>query len=311
VRVREIGLLFLDTLRKYVSSRDQISRCCNSESFDKDQEFLKKYLMLARTVDPIITEEAKAMLSEYWVRMAKTGVRGLARKLDTIERITIAITKLKLKSYADVEAKEAMEFYNVILLNYQQTVPVSKNPRDIIYEEVCNIVKDHQDNGITYIEAIRIVCARRGEIKQYLGDRIDLEHNWKLRPALELIRKNPKIDVIDGKPICLYWKGNNDKKETSSIQEIADNKSISVKKKEIETDVSEVSDGTKEVLSNIWSKSNLNKISKKDDLNKFQESTTTSDTSDTSDSLVPRLDLKHTQAAIVRTNEDLVAEDDS
>ena len=91
------------------------------------------------------------MLSAYWIRMAKNGIRGLPRKLDTLERITMAITKLKLKPFAGVEeAKEAMEFYNVILLNYQQTVPVSRNPRDIIYEEVCKIVEEHQDNG-TYL----------------------------------------------------------------------------------------------------------------------------------------------------------------
>jgi DNA replicative helicase MCM subunit Mcm2 (Cdc46/Mcm family) len=107
--------------------------------------------MFARTFDPIITEEAKAMLSEYWFKMAKNGIRGLPRKLDTLERIVIAVTKLKLKGFADVEeAREAMEFYNVILLNYQQTVPISRYPRDIIYEEVCKVVEEQQD--ITYIE---------------------------------------------------------------------------------------------------------------------------------------------------------------
>lgn len=137
------------------------------------------------TYFPAITEEA--MLSEYWIGMAKNGIRGLHRKLDTIERIAIAIAKLKLKGSVDVEeAREAMQFYNVMLLNYQQTVPLSRNPRDIIYEEVCKIVKERQDIGISYFKAIRIACSRKGEIKHYLGDKIDLEYNWKLRPILEL-----------------------------------------------------------------------------------------------------------------------------
>ena len=296
----------LDALRKYLNSRDQISGYCNSESFDKDQEFLMKYLMYARTINSTITEEAKAMLSEYWIRMAKNGIRGLPRKLDTIERITIAIAKLKLKESADVEeAKEAMEFYNVILLNYQQTVPVSRNPRDIIYEEVCKIAEEHQDNRITYIEAIKIVCSRQREINHYLGDRIDLEYNWKLRPILQLIRKNPKIDVIDGKPILLHWKGDRSRNEN------LDNTNTISKKEDIETDVSEVSDVTKEVVSSIWPNVNYDEILTMDDPNKTKLSITASDTSDTSDLLIPRLDLKHTQAAVVRTNEDLVAEDDS
>jgi MCM AAA-lid domain/MCM P-loop domain len=289
----------LDILRKYQSSREQISRSCNSESFDKDHEFLKKYLILARTINPSFTEEAKAMISEYWIGMAKNGIRGLHRKLDTLERIAIAVAKLKLKSNADVEeAKEAMEFYNVILLNYQQTVPVSRNPRDIVYEEVCVITKEQQNNKLTFIEAIKIVCSRKIEAKHYLGDKTDLEHNWKLRPILELIRKNPEIDVIDGKPILLQWKGDITKSE------ICDNSINRSKDESMETDVTEVSDATKEVLSSIYQTTKFYEISSKKDLNKFKAPVTASDTSVTSDFLPPKLDLKHTRAAIVRTNED-------
>ena len=65
------------------------------------------------------------------------------------------------------------------------------------------------------------------------------------------------------------------------------------------------SDATKEVILDIWPETNLNKI----EANESLESITTSDTSDTSDSLTPKLDLKHTQAAVVRTNEDLLSDD--
>ena len=153
-----------------------------------------------------------------------------------------------------------MEFYNVILLNYQQTVPVSKNPRDIIYEEVCKIVKEHQDNKITYSRSNKNRSVQEEvEIKQYLGDKIDLEHNWKLRPILELIRKNPEIEVIDGKPILLHWKGSIVMR-TSFIRKTAHNNNIQSKKEDIETDVSEVSDATKEVVSSIWPTTNSNKL---------------------------------------------------
>jgi DNA replicative helicase MCM subunit Mcm2 (Cdc46/Mcm family) len=300
-----------DILRKYLEERDNISRLCNDGSFDKDEEFLKKYLMFARTFDPMISEEARSMLDQYWISMAAAGIRGLPRKRDTLDRITIAIAKLKLKAFADIEeAKEAMEFYNVILLNYQQTVPISTNPRDTIYEEVYSIVREHQGTGITYIEAIETVCSRKREIRQYLGGRIDLEHNWKLRPILELIRNNSDIDVIDAKPILLRWKDTNNKKENSFIQETTDNQNITLKQKDIETDGSEVSDATKEVLSNIFPMINSNKL---DDPSKSPSSIPSSDPSDTSDPsnpATPRLSVKHTQTARVFTNEDLASEDD-
>jgi hypothetical protein len=82
---------------------------------------------------------------------------------------------MKLKSHADIEVKEAIVFffyfYNVILLNYQQAITVSRNPRDIIYEEVCKVVERHQDYNTTYIDAIMLACSRKEEIKHYLGDK--------------------------------------------------------------------------------------------------------------------------------------------
>jgi hypothetical protein len=246
------------------------------------------------------------MLSEFLINMAKNGVNGLHRKRETLDRIVIAIAKLKFKTYVDAEdAREAMEFFNVILLNYQQTVPASRNPRDITYEEVCIITKEQQNNKLTFIEAIKIACARKAEIESYLGDRIDFEYNWKLRPILDLIRKNNNIDVIDCKPILLQWKGD------SAKGEIRDNSINRSEDESMETDVTEVSDATKEVLSSIYPSTKSHEISSKKDLYKFKGPITASNTSVTSDPKPPKLYLKHAHAAIVRTNEDLASENNS
>ena len=41
--------------------------------------------MYARTFNPTISAEAREMLDEYWINMGSVGVRGLPRKLESLE----------------------------------------------------------------------------------------------------------------------------------------------------------------------------------------------------------------------------------
>jgi DNA replicative helicase MCM subunit Mcm2 (Cdc46/Mcm family) len=214
-----------DTLRKYAKERDVIAKNFETGVYGKDEEFLRKYMMYARTFNPILTEDAKIMLCEYWIGMAKADVKGLPRKLETLERIAVSISKLKLKNIVDVEeATEAMQFYNVILQHYQQTVAMSKKPVDIAYQEICAVVKEHNGFPISYVEAVKQACNRNEQVRYYLGNdkKIDLENNWKLRPILDLLRKDSSIGVNDGKPIVLWLnrKGDRDCKEANKYNNI-------------------------------------------------------------------------------------------
>lgn len=68
---------------------------------------------------------------------------------------------------------------------------------------------------------------------------------------------------------------------------------------------------TKKVISNICLEDNHDKIQNKDDSDKFRPPIAPSDSSDSSDSSVPRLALKLRQTAVVFTNEDLAPENES
>ena len=71
-------------------------------------------------------------------------------------------------------------------------------------------------------------CNRDEQVRHYLGDnnkKLDLESNWKLRPILDLLRKNPSIGVNEGKPIVLWWMGDgdNDSKDIGDANSGGDN----------------------------------------------------------------------------------------
>jgi hypothetical protein len=260
-----ILFLFLENtepkhLREYTRRREEIAIKSAQGVFDDYDNFLRKYLMYARTFDPTISEEAREMLNEYWINMGSVGVRGLPRKLESLESAAIALTKLKLKNVVDAEdVTEIMEFYNLILLRFRQSAAVSRNPRDIAYEECVDVLKSSKF-AISYEELIRSACNRNEKVKRYIGDKYKLEHNIKLRAIVELLQNHNHIIQTSQKPIVFQW---------IDTQKDTDNDSLP-------SDVSDVSDTG--ILG-----PDKNNSKEKDQENKNGPVESISDVSDTSD----------------------------
>ena len=176
------------------------------EAYDNYDNFLRKYLMYARTFEPIFSEEARAMLNDYLVNMAGVGVTGLPRKLESLESTAIALAKLKLKNVVEAEeATETMEFFNTILLHFKQTAIISKNPRDIAYSECVNILKE-SSFPLSSDELIKSACKRNEQVRHYIGDKYDLEKNKKVRQVMDLLRQDSThIKVISQRPLAFVW----------------------------------------------------------------------------------------------------------
>ena len=64
-------------LRQYTTQREEIAKRSDEGGYDGYDNFLRKYLMYARTFEPTFSEEARAMLNDYLVNMAGVGVTGL------------------------------------------------------------------------------------------------------------------------------------------------------------------------------------------------------------------------------------------
>ncbi|HEU4823511.1 MAG TPA: hypothetical protein VFS97_08820, partial [Nitrososphaeraceae archaeon] len=173
--------------------------------YDGFEEFVKKYLMYAKTYCPTISEGANTMLTEYWIKMAKVGIRGLPRKLEALKRMAIARAKLKLKNVADVEeAEEIMKFYNVLLQHYNQTIPITKNPRNIAYGECIDII-ENSGFAISFEDVIRSACQRNEQVRNYIGSKFKLENNKKLRPLLDMLLNHDSVKAVQQKPWVLQW----------------------------------------------------------------------------------------------------------
>jgi len=172
--------------------------------------FLIKYIDYAKQINPKFTDEATVMLNEYFTELSSKEF-GSNRILDTLRRLAQARARLKLKETIDVEdAKETMQFYNIILEQYHHVIEITKNPKDMTYDYCISILKD-LGIGITVEELFQKVCENNDndQIRQYLLSSqcksLKLKDNKKVRSVYELLINNPNIKIIQEKPIVLKW----------------------------------------------------------------------------------------------------------
>ena len=213
-----------DYLLEYAVQRKEVAENYEKGLYDGDEDLLKKYLSYARTLKVDLDDEAYSMLTKFYINMGKVGVSGLPRKLDSLIRITLAIAKIKLKNIADIDdAQEAVQFYNEILKNFNQVQNQSRNPRDLTYEEIKNIIKEHDGSLISIADAAALACERNDSVRYYLlgkdafknysnlnndsnKNKLKLRNNWHLNEVSSLIRNHEFIQVIGEKPLTFRWK---------------------------------------------------------------------------------------------------------
>ena len=263
--------------------------------------YLKKHITYAKRFNPIFSDEAKSILNEFFIKLIskhKKDVFNSPRRRDSIYRIAKAISKLKLKNIVDVyDAKEAIEFYNVILLELERTVNVPEDPRDVAYKECIAILRELKEfGGIALYELFKKACERNIQVNQYFGINkpLKIEHNSKTRTVYDMLLNHSNIKRIQDKPIVLQWitspKSNNDYNNGSSSAALSNDisKRLQNDKDSVLSDISDTSD-----TENLDIKKNSDSYSCNDDNNKIENKIDTtannynnlslSDISDTTD----------------------------
>ena len=193
--------------------------------------FLIKYLQFAKQFNPILTEEARDMLTDFYKEIRKKNF-GSPRVLKTLRKLAKAIARLKLKNIVDEEdAKEAMRFYNVMLYDFQKIVVIRDHPRDIAFQECVSILKDGKSfGGFIFKDLIEKVCQRNEQLARHFGYgkvSLQIKHNKKSRNVYDMLLNDSKINKIGEKPIVLQW--------LSDPSDSSDYDNIDKNKKDIET----------------------------------------------------------------------------
>jgi hypothetical protein len=179
------------------------------------------------------------MLTEFYKNISNTGF-GSPRVLITLNKLVIAVARLKLKNVADGEnASEAMEFYNAILVKFKKSVIISKSPKSIAYAKGVKIVEGFQESGgVTLEELFEIMCQEDKQLANYFGygkKPLRIKHNHKIRDVYENYLKNhSNIKIIQEKPIVLKWfdpKTETEDQNLSDTSDTSDVDKLSIKNK--------------------------------------------------------------------------------
>ncbi|MFY9869328.1 MAG: hypothetical protein WAK17_06385 [Candidatus Nitrosopolaris sp.] len=139
---------------------------------------MQKHIEYSKRFEPKMSEEAKFMFKEYYISIAKK--HGSPRIRETIIAVVKMIARLKLKSVVDaVDAKETMEFYNVILQQLGKIVNVVTDPKDEAAKECLNIYEE-SPFPIPFEEVIKSVCTKNQRVEYFIGEKTKLRDNNKL-----------------------------------------------------------------------------------------------------------------------------------
>lgn len=201
-------------LEKYADQKSQLE---SSEMVDHSIE-IAKHIMHAkqRYSNPKICEEAITMLNQYYVNTAERY--GSPRVRETVYRIAKTIATLKLKREVDIQdAKDTMQFYNVIQQQLSQTVRVSASPRDVAFNECLDVLKELYV-PISYEELLKAACANNQQVSRYIGHNIELSANKKLRPICEMLQNHSKVKQVQSRPIVFeYMHSDSDPNDLSDL----------------------------------------------------------------------------------------------
>lgn len=195
-----------EEIREYVNTK--------SEREDKNQpdysNYVKKHIAYSKRFNPKFTDEAKSVLNEYVIDLSQIRSPFITpRRRESLYRIARAIARIKLKDVVGVnDAKEAVEFYNVMISKFLRTVKIPENPRDIAYGECISILKKFSNfGGIALEEVFKQACENKKQVGSYFGidKSLRIDRNYKTRAVYEMLVNNQNVRIINEKPIALQW----------------------------------------------------------------------------------------------------------
>jgi replicative DNA helicase Mcm len=228
----DIVLIFRDIVEE---QENRLFAYQKTEYDEKDikhnYNFLEKFIEYARTINPVITEEARSMLNEYWIKLRnkKELVAATNRTLESIHRIAKSIARLHISDTVDIKiAHETIDFMNKMFTEFHACIHYVPEPSSIAYDGAIQIIQE-QKAPIDLIEAIQMVCHKNDQVGHYIGSTFRQNKNKKLRALCNKLVENKHIQIVQSNPTVVRWITTNHDENGVVKGEDEDNNSSSYK----------------------------------------------------------------------------------
>ncbi|MDP9197332.1 MAG: AAA family ATPase [Thermoproteota archaeon] len=169
-----------------------------------NHNFLRKYLIHASKLQVTISDDAKCMLNAFWIK-AKSEGKANNRMLDSLFRIAEAQAKLQLKNEVDDKiAKETIESFQVMMVQYGEFVQAIVSPKKEAYEIFLQILM-RTKSPISLEEICQRACQESKQVAAYLGSNWLTKRNHRLRSVVDMLLNHKRIRRTQERPIVLLW----------------------------------------------------------------------------------------------------------
>jgi DNA replicative helicase MCM subunit Mcm2 (Cdc46/Mcm family) len=123
-----------------------------NKDIKENHDFLRKVIQHAKSFNPELSEEADAMIIDFWSRL-DTMIFPTNRVLETIVRTSIAFARLRFSNMVTAEiTKESIDFLTKMYKAFDKNVVVVQDPREVVCHAIAkflmanpNIAHDFQD----------------------------------------------------------------------------------------------------------------------------------------------------------------------
>jgi DNA replicative helicase MCM subunit Mcm2 (Cdc46/Mcm family) len=207
----EADRAFADTKTEYDESHGEE---------EPDYSLICKLFEYARSINPRLTQSARAQLIEYYVKLRKHNDNYLfnTRTLESIFRITKAFARLHLSSVVDDSiCDETIVFMNEMFQDFHCAIHVVENPWTVTFNATMKAIQNHKEK-IELNEAVKMACDRNDLADIYIGHVFEQKNNIKLRSICTAILENPNIERVGEHPTVVRWK----KTDVGDVDDVGD-----------------------------------------------------------------------------------------
>ena len=178
--------------------------------------FLIKYLQYLKIINPKWVGNAEKRLNRFWINAKSKGLCS-NRSLFSIKRIAEAQAKLNLSDEVDdIIASQTMYSLQLMYNQYGKVIEQIQNPRDLTIEVFYNILKENNKTGYTVKELCKKSSEKNKQIKEYLKNRWDLEHNKELKTIIGILEHKQGVIVTSLRPKVLRYSIETSEKDSHS-----------------------------------------------------------------------------------------------
>ena len=176
-----------------------------------DLEFLRKVIQHAKTFNPQLSEEAEAMIIEYWSSL-DIKIFPTNRLLETIVRVSKAFARMHFSDEVNVAiTRESLVFITRMLKDFDSSVEVVEDPRNAACLAVAEFLMKTPNMPFKFSDCVDYAITSNKLVEAYMGESPVNTDSHKYRDLRERFLQsspvaNGLISIESYNPLTLVFK---------------------------------------------------------------------------------------------------------